>query len=196
MPKDGSMSESKKKILEAASKLFLEGGAKAMSVRAIATKAGVSTIGIYSHFNGKQGILDTLFIEATQMVSAAMDAGNGAPTPKAAMMANAEAYLDMAEQHYAHYRLFFGESDPDYTPSEEAQDLARAAFKKLRDHAAKLHPAGAPGKDIQETALTFWALLHGFVGLTRHMGATRAGVEDWRALIMRTVEEKLDTYLK
>lgn len=195
MPKDGSMSESKQKILEAASELFLEGGVKAMSVRAIAAKAGVSTIGIYSHFQGKQGILDALFIEATEMVSDAMDAGNGAKSPKAGMMANAEAYLDLAEQHYAHYRLFFGESDPDYTPSDEAQEIARAAFKKLRDHAAKLHPAGTPGQDIQETALTFWALLHGFVGLTRHMGATRAGVADWRALIMRTVEEKLDRYL-
>lgn len=195
MPKDGSMSESKQKILEAASELFLEGGAKAMSVRAIAAKAGVSTIGIYSHFKGKQGILDALFIEATEMVSAAMDAGNGAPTAKTGMMANAEAYLKMAEKHYAHYRLFFGESDPDYTPSEEAQELAQAAFMKLREHAGKLHPADTPNQDIQETALTFWALLHGFVGLTRHMGAPRAGVADWRALIMRAVEEKLNTYL-
>ena len=39
----------KSKILYAASALFLEGGLAALSVRAISKKAGLSTIGIYSH---------------------------------------------------------------------------------------------------------------------------------------------------
>ena len=56
------MSNNKEKILEAASVLFLKGGSAALSVRAIAKAAGVSTIGIYSYFEGKQGILDVLYI--------------------------------------------------------------------------------------------------------------------------------------
>ena len=67
------MSSNKANILEAASKLFLEGGSGALSVRAIAKQAGVSTIGIYSHFEGKQGILDALYIEGFELVSRLID---------------------------------------------------------------------------------------------------------------------------
>lgn len=189
------MTDTKARILEAASALFLEGGAKALSVRAIAAKADMSTIGIYSHFKGKQGILDALFIEASALVSTAMESGDQEPDARAAMMAAAKAYLDFAEQHAAHYRLFFGESDPDYAPSAEAQDIAREAYKKLLKHAAKLHPDGTPKAKVQETALEFWALLHGFVGLTRHAVATNAGIDDWRGFILKTVEERLGRYL-
>lgn len=189
------MKDTKAKILAAASALFLEGGTKALSVRAIAARANLSTIGIYSHFKGKQGILDALFIEAADLVSAAMDAGNGAPTPKAAMMAAAAAYVDFARDHAAHYQLFFGENDADYQPSEEAKDAARSAYKKLLKHAALLMPPGSSTADVQETALGFWALLHGFVGLTRHAVAAHAGIEDWRALILKTVEDRIDTFL-
>lgn len=190
-----SMSDTKAKILTAASALFLEGGAKALSVRAIAAKADVSTIGIYSHFKGKQGILDALFIEATAMVSDAMDAGNDQPDAKSTMMAAAGAYLDFAANHAAHYQLFFGENDPDYEPSEAAQAAAREAYKKLLSHAALLMPDGTKTADLQETALGFWALLHGFVGLTRHAAAAHTGVQDWRALILRTVEDHIDVFL-
>ena len=51
-----SMTDSKSKILMAASELFAENGAGGLSVRAISGRAGLSTIGIYNHFNGKQGI--------------------------------------------------------------------------------------------------------------------------------------------
>lgn len=189
------MSDTKSKILAAASALFLEGGAKALSVRAIAARANLSTIGIYSHFKGKQGILDALFIEAANMVSTAMEAGTPEPDPKKALMKATGAYLDFAEQHIAHYRLFFGESDPDYAPSTEAKDRAREAYKKLLVYAARLHPEDADKQTIQETALGFWALLHGFVGLTRHAVAAHAGVRDWRTLILKTVEDRIDTFI-
>ncbi len=68
------MSSNKDNILQAASTLLLEKGLAGMSVRAIAKLAGVSTIGIYSHFQGKQGILDALYIEGYQYVGEAMQA--------------------------------------------------------------------------------------------------------------------------
>ncbi len=189
------MSDTKQKILDAASALFLEGGARALSVRAIAKRADMSTIGIYSHFKGKQGILDALFIQAAHLVADAMEAGDKTEDPKAAMMAAAAAYVDFAEKHAAHYRLFFGESDPDYTPSAEAQDIARAAYKKLLRHAALLLPEGASPEKVQETALGFWALQHGFVGLTRHAVSAHAGINDWRKLILDTVAAHIDGFL-
>jgi len=66
------MNDARKNILAAASSLFLKGGVPSLSVRAIAREAGISTIGIYSHFNGKQGILDALYIEGFNLVYDAM----------------------------------------------------------------------------------------------------------------------------
>ena len=61
--------DTREKILDAASALFLKGGTNALSVRAIAKGAGMSTIGIYSHFKGKQGISDALYIEGFELVA-------------------------------------------------------------------------------------------------------------------------------
>lgn len=190
------MADTKTKILEAASALFLKGGATALSVRAIAARAGISTIGIYSHFNGKQGILDALFIEAAGLVSATMDAGDHTGDPKQALMAAAGAYLDFAKNHAAHYRLFFGETDPDYTPSKEAQDAARDAYRKLLRNAALVAPQGANPEDVEKTALAFWAQLHGFVGLTRHSVADHVPVENWRDFILKTMARHLDNVIR
>ena len=44
----------KEKIVAAATALFEERGLEALSVRTVAQGAGLSTIGIYSHFKGKQ----------------------------------------------------------------------------------------------------------------------------------------------
>ena len=79
--------DTRQKILEAASTLFLKGGTHALSVRAIAEGASMSTIGIYSHFKGKQGILDALYIEGFTLVDEMMKQSEGcllytSPSPR------------------------------------------------------------------------------------------------------------------
>ena len=86
------MITNKGKILQAATTLLLEKGLAGMSVRAIAKLAGVSTIGIYSHFQGKQGILDALYIEGYQHVGEAMLAAIKIADPKAAAVEGARLY--------------------------------------------------------------------------------------------------------
>lgn len=181
--------------MKAASALFLEGGIKALSVRAIAAKAGVSTIGIYSHFNGKQGILDTLYMEAAEMVGTAMRVDHESLSPTEAILQSAENYITLSESHEAHYRLFFGESQPDYTPSEEAQAAGQEAFKELLKQSARVLPDGTSSKEIREQALGTWALLHGFFGLRHHASANDMGVADWKALMLDTFRRQIPTPL-
>ena len=79
-----------------------------MSVRAIAKRAGVSTIGIYSHFQGKQGILDALYIEGFERVSEAMNVETEGREPRDIILEATRGYLEIAENYEAHYRLIFG----------------------------------------------------------------------------------------
>ena len=48
-------------ILHAASELLATEGPGALSVRRIAAAAGCSTMGLYSRFGGKDGVIDELF---------------------------------------------------------------------------------------------------------------------------------------
>ncbi|MGZ4674264.1 MAG: TetR/AcrR family transcriptional regulator, partial [Ilumatobacteraceae bacterium] len=50
-------------LLKAASDLLATEGPAALTVRRIATAAGVSTMNVYSRFGGKDGVVEHLFVE-------------------------------------------------------------------------------------------------------------------------------------
>ncbi len=54
------LSESKKRILQAALELFSHNGVEATSVGMIADRVGIRKASLYSHFDSKQDIFDTL----------------------------------------------------------------------------------------------------------------------------------------
>jgi AcrR family transcriptional regulator len=189
------MHGTKAKILDAASALFLEGGAAALSVRAIARKAGMSTIGIYSHFQGKQGILEALYIEGFEKVSAAMQAGLEGLSPREAVLQAARNYLANATENAAHYRLIFGEVEADFTPSEAAYAAGAEAFGYVTELVGALLPAEASLRDKQQAALEIWSITHGYVSLQHHAVARLMAITDWEPLVLRAVETHLDAMI-
>ncbi len=172
------MDDAKTRILAAASELFLEGGYDALSVRAIAARAELSTIGIYNHFKGKQGILDALYTEGVERVARAMDVQD--PDPKAAMLQACRNYLDIAERYPAHYDLIYGKSDSAYTPSPEASALAVQAFGGVHALIARLVPPGTGDAARLDAAMQVWSVIHGFVSLRRHVIARVVPMDHWR----------------
>jgi AcrR family transcriptional regulator len=185
--------ESRQRILKAATELFLEGGLAALSVRAIAKRAGLSTIGIYSHFDGKQGILDTLYIEGFERVAEAMRVSETGLSAKEKALQACANYLQVAERYGAHYRLIFGESDDTYTPSPEARAVAQSAFQSLLDIAALFLPEDASLRQKQRRALETWAIVHGYVGLQNHLIAREIEISNWQTLALESVAKVLDS---
>ncbi|MEO0961730.1 MAG: TetR family transcriptional regulator [Pseudomonadota bacterium] len=177
----------KANILAAASDIFLEGGIKSLSVRAIAARAGISTIGIYSHFQGKQGILDALYIEGFNMVIESMTVADADLSARDTIMRAARQYLDMAESHAAHYRLIFGERDAEFVPSHEAELVGAKAFNTMLRHVAKLLPDSATHKEEQDAAVQTWALLHGYVSLRQHEVSGLVDMSDWKTRALTTL---------
>ncbi len=184
--------KTKTRILKAASELFLKGGVAALSVRAIAKRAGMSTINIYSHFQGKQGILDTLYIEGFEKVSAAMDIDMTRHSPREAIVLGMKHYLDIAEQYNAHYRLIFGEADPSYTPSPDARQAGIAAFERLVTLTSSFLPKDASRTRKQEFALTLWATLHGFVRLHGNAVSELVDISNWRQMTLEAAIRQID----
>jgi len=148
--------------------LFLKGGVAALSVRAISKAAGLSTIGIYSHFQGKQGILDTLYIEGFDLVYQAMDIETDGKASIEHVMLACQGYLSVAQENEAHYRLIFGESDASYSPSKEARDAADRAFGKLVKNTEEFLQISGKTTDKFRVSMDIWALLHGYVSISHH----------------------------
>jgi len=182
------MDESKANILNAASALFLKGGVAALSVRAIANKAGVSTIGIYSHFKNKQGILDTLYVEGFGKVKQAMQITDTDLQPQAAVLEACKNYLDNAVAFGAHYRLIFSERDDGYTPSTEALKVGAEAFAVLTALVARLLPASASQSTQHDAAIQLWSVVHGFVSLAHHDVSLIVDMSQWQERSLRTLK--------
>ncbi len=182
------MNTPKANILKAASILFLKGGVRALNVRAIAEAAGISTIGIYSHFQGKQGILDALYIEGFEQVSKAMDVLTEGVKPKEAVLKACSNYLENAEAFEAHYRLIFGQPEEGYEPSKAAHEVSITAFIGLTKLVAKLLPATATRLEQQDAAIKVWSVVHGFVCLKQHTVAKFVDMRSWKTRTMQTLE--------
>jgi len=180
------------KILAAASELFLEGGVASLSVRAISKRAGLSTIGIYSHFNGKQGVLDALYIEGFNKVYQAMfiDSQHGVGLEQ--VLKSCESYLDVAYRSEAHYRLIFGESGTEYQPSAEAREAATRAFKKLVSNTGDYIQANGLSIDRLQGALDLWAVMHGYVSISHHAMANEK--LDWSGMALEAVKKQISAW--
>ena len=189
------MNDANNIILQAASELFLEGGAPALSVRAISKRAGVSTIGIYSHFKGKQGILDELYIEGFEKVFSAMDILDTKAPAREVILLGVEGYLALAEQYEGHYRLIFGESDASYSPSEEARAMADKAFKKLVDVSSLILPVDTAVSKKRRIALQIWAFIHGYVSLKHHATSTFISPLEWNRLALSALATHIDAII-
>jgi len=189
------MSDAKNTILQAATELFLEGGSSALSVRAISKRAGVSTIGIYSHFNGKQGILDQLYIEGFEKIFSIIDIVDTSAPPREVILNGVKGYLAIADQYEAHYRLIFGESDGGYSPSEEARTMSEKAFNKLVEISSLILPKETTVSKKQRTALEIWAFVHGYVSLKHHAISTLIKPVEWNSLALSALETHIDAII-
>jgi AcrR family transcriptional regulator len=189
------MCDAKNTILQAATELFLEGGSSALSVRAISKRAGVSTIGIYSHFKGKQGILDQLYIEGFEKIFSILDVIDTTAPAREVILNGVKGYLAVADKYEAHYRLIFGESDKGYSPSDEARAVSEKAFARLVDISSLILPKDTDVSKKQRIALEIWAFVHGYVSLKHHAISTLIKPAEWNSLALGALATHIDAII-
>jgi AcrR family transcriptional regulator len=157
--------EQGQRILEAASELLSAEGASALSVRRIAAAAGCSTMGLYSRFGGKDGVIDELYAEGFERLVEAMKANQATDDPLADLRQGATCYRDHAIAHSTHYMVMFGGAVPGFVPSDASHDLAHAAFGGLVAKVARCTEAGILHGSPDQIAELLWGSMHGLVML-------------------------------
>jgi AcrR family transcriptional regulator len=152
-------------ILEAASRILSDEGAGALTVRRIASEAGCSTMGLYSRFGGKEGVVEELYVEGFRHLCDGMSAIPRTDDPVEDMRACARAYRASALEHGTHYMVMFGGAVPGFRPTRDSVSVALGAFDRLVARVQRCIDAGAFKGDAAEIAEVWWGAMHGLVML-------------------------------
>ncbi len=154
------------RILDAALRILDERGVEALTVRGIATEAGIAPMGIYNRFDGKMGIYEALWVEGFDRLTAELSRITLTEDPRADLLRCGLNYRDFARHNPSHYRLMFMTTQRDFVPSVDAASAAARALQCLIDHIerAQLADLLPPGPSL-DLAQSFWAAVHGFAAL-------------------------------
>jgi AcrR family transcriptional regulator len=147
-------------ILHAALRLVEERGAGALRIRDVAAAAGQSTMGVYTHFGSKQGLLEQLYLRGFQFLE---DRLGGVPVEgrsRQELLAFAMAYRAFALDNEALYGLMFERAAPDFVPSDASRLAGLSTFQLLASRVADWRPDFT---DPAADAHLIWATMHGLV---------------------------------
>jgi AcrR family transcriptional regulator len=156
-----SPSTTRETLLEAALRLLEEKGPGAVRVRDVAAAADLSTMGVYTHFGSKLGLLEELYLHGFRRLEErleAVPAGRG----RDELLAFALAYRAFALDNEALYGLMFERATPDFVPSDASRLAGLSTFEMLAARIADWRPDfEAPASD----AHLVWAAMHGLVSI-------------------------------
>jgi AcrR family transcriptional regulator len=154
------------KILDAALSLLDEQGFRALTVRGIATRAGVAPMGIYNRFENKTGIYDALWIDGFQRLTAQLESVEVTSDPVRDLTESALRYRSFAKENPSYYRLMFLGSASGFEPSDPALHVALHSFGTLERLVGRVQDAGYRNEfSTKDVAQTLWAFVHGSVSL-------------------------------
>lgn len=157
-------------LIDRALRALERDGLEDLSLRALALEIGVSKTAPYRHFRDKHSLLAAMAAEgfrklADRLTHALEDAGDAGP-PTAAIRALFHAYLGLASDTPAMYRLMFSRLGFSLH-SEECRLASERALGCLRIAVEAAQVRGwRKGEATLSLVLSLWALVHGWAGIT------------------------------
>lgn len=162
---DSPSTDLRARLLEGALVIVNTDGAAGLTVRAVAKAAGCSTMGVYTHFQGKSGLLDAVVEAGFDSLDATLQrAYSEASTRPQGIVESARAYHAWALAHPAQFQAMFVPGIPGYDPATATRDRMWDTYYAHRARvAAALDSSDADPAKWQEAAATLWAIIHGHV---------------------------------
>lgn len=160
-------------LLDIASQVLTTEGPTALSMRRLATEAGVSTMVLYSRFGSRDALMEQLLVEGFTRFGAELTAVVEAD-PFQQLTALGHAYRRFATQNPTYFPLMWvprpgrgpGETVPPKSPSPALEQASRRSFGALVQTVTRVLAAlDRPARDVEPIAVSVWAAVHGFVSL-------------------------------
>ena len=153
-------STTRETLLDAALRLLEERGPGALRIRDLAEAAEQSTMGVYTHFGSKQGLLEQLYLHGFRRLEDRLNSVPSDGQSRQELLAFALAYRAFALDNDALYGLMFERATPDFVPSDASRLAGLATFEMLATRVAGWRPDFT---DPAADAHLIWATMHGLV---------------------------------
>jgi AcrR family transcriptional regulator len=161
-----SSTNTRNDILVAALDLLRVDGHGALTVRKVAERAGCSTIGVYTWFGGKDGLVDAILVDGFTDFAKALRVSRATRGPLGRLVGQARAYRTWALAHPTHYQVMFLQAVPGHAPAAEAAIAGFAAYNVLLDEVKAAQERGdIVHGEPDAVAMTMWGMVHGLVSI-------------------------------
>lgn len=158
-------SSPRERLIDAGTRLLERDGPEALQARKVAAEVGASTMAVYTHFGGMNGLMDAIVAAAFERFGAALATAPATNDPMADFFVMGAAYREFALANPQRYRLMFGLASTQLfvTPAAEMQ-VAAATFDQLITAIGRIVATGRIRDDnIAELAGRVWSMIHGVV---------------------------------
>jgi AcrR family transcriptional regulator len=162
MPARPSSADVRAGLVAAAARLVATEGPAALTLRRVADEVGTSTMGVYTHFGGMDGLRRAVRLEGLRGLSARLAEVPRTGDPVADLLGLCRAYAEHGLEHPDLYRVMFLEA-----PLREEDATAGAeGFAPLVEAVAQCIAEGAFAEgDPALLATEIWAAGHGILSL-------------------------------
>ncbi|MEO8799335.1 MAG: TetR/AcrR family transcriptional regulator [Polyangiaceae bacterium] len=158
--------KTKARLLAAARDSFLEVGPAKFSLRDVARRTGVSAAAVYRHFEDKDALFGAVCGQALELFYAYLVKALAAKTPRARIELCTMQYLRFGLDNRRDYRLIFMGDGSQLRDGPYATEDRGPTYQFLMDRVRECMDAGDfRVGDIDQTAATIWAHVHGLVSL-------------------------------
>src|SRR6476661_7335211 len=141
--------------VRAAIELLEENGETALSLRAVARRAGVSPAAPYRHYADREALVSAVAAVGYRELAQRLAAAHPSPSTPEELAGVAVAYVQFALERPALFRIMFGE------PCDRDSDERVAATAAVSLYVRGIVERVFPEADAEALATAIWALVHG-----------------------------------
>ncbi|WP_295764688.1 TetR/AcrR family transcriptional regulator [Undibacterium sp.] len=165
-------------MLDAASRLLVEEGAAALTVRKVAEAVNCSTTLLYSIFGGKDGLSNALYLEGfARFKQDFAEFQNNLSTSKSntnitngqgidRLWLYAASYHEYARRNPSYYMVMFGDAIAGFVPPLESRTAAWESFTPLiAEFEHCMQDGSLPASNPGMAARLLWSAMHGVISL-------------------------------
>jgi len=145
--------------VRAAMELLEEGGETALSLRAVARRAGVSPAAPYRHYADREALVSAVAAVGYRELAERLAAAHPSPSTPEQLASVAIAYVQFALERPALFRIMFGE------PCDRDNDERVAQTAAVSLYVREIIQRSFPQADADALATAIWALVHGLAFL-------------------------------
>jgi AcrR family transcriptional regulator len=157
----------RRRVADAATRLFARDGYEAVTMRSVAEALGVSAMTPYRYLAGKEELFALVRAEAFRRFADRLEAelARAGSDPMERLRRLKQAYVAFALDEPDAYRIMFELRQPDPAGDDELAAQSRRSFGALHRTVTEAVTAGALDGDPLTLAHLLWASTHGLVSL-------------------------------